>query len=104
MGVLESSQLFLPMDGVMQKTWDDAVARWLIERGDKASLKSDRCIIGWLDRYLSGLPIENITRSVVDSLTHEKLLLVWQTLLSIGCLRCCALYLYEHLSIGSGCR
>jgi len=73
MGVSESSQLVFPVDGVMQKTWDDAVARWLIEKADKASLKSDQCIIRWLDRYLSGLSISDITRPVVDSLAHKKI-------------------------------
>jgi len=73
MGVSESSQLVFPLDGVMQKTWDDAVARWLIEKADKASLKSDQCIIRWLDPYLSGLPIGDITRPVVDSLAHKKI-------------------------------
>jgi len=55
------------------KTWDDAVARWFIEKADKASLRSDQCIIRWLDRYLSGLPLTDITRSVVDSLAHRKI-------------------------------
>ena len=73
MGVLESSQLVFPVDGAMQKTWDDAVARWLIEKADKASLKSDQCIIRWLEPYLSGLRIAEITRSVIDSLTHRKI-------------------------------
>lgn len=73
MGVSESSQLVFSVDGAMQKTWDDAVARWLIEKADKASLKSDQCIIRWLDRYLSGLPIADITRPVVDSLAHKKI-------------------------------
>lgn len=73
MGVSESSQFLFPVDGAMQKTWDDAVARWLIEKADKASLKSDRCIIGWLNLYLTGIPIADITRSVVDSLTHKKI-------------------------------
>lgn len=73
MGVSESSQLVFPMDGIMQKTWDDAVARWLIEKADKASLKSDQCIIRWLDRYLTGLPISDITRPLVDSLAHKKI-------------------------------
>ena len=57
----------------MQKTWDDAVARWLIEKADKASLTSDQCIIRWPDRYLSGLPIVDITRPVVDSLAHKQI-------------------------------
>jgi integrase len=73
MGVLELSPLAFSSENVMQKTWDDAVARWLIEKADKASLRSDLCIIRWLDRYLSGLPIAKITRPVVDSLAHEKI-------------------------------
>lgn len=72
MGVSDSSQLVLPVDGVMQKTWDDAVARWLIEKADKASLKSDQCIIRWLNLYLLGMPLQNINRAVVDHLLLQK--------------------------------
>lgn len=73
MGVSESSQLVFPVDGVMQKTWDDAVERWLIEKADKASLKSDQCIIRWLNISLSGMHIEAITRPVIDDLAHKKM-------------------------------
>ncbi len=73
MGVSESLQFVFPADCNMQKTWDDAVARWLIEKSDKASLKSDKCIIGWLNQRLSGYCLASITRPVVDSLTHEKI-------------------------------
>ena len=73
MGVSESLQFVFPADCTMQKTWDDAVARWLIEKSDKASLKSDKCIIGWLNQRLSGYCLASITRPVVDSLTHEKI-------------------------------
>ena len=73
MGVSESSQLVFPVDGVMQKTWDDAVQRWLIEKSDKASLHSDKCIMRWLDPHLSGMLLVDISRTIVDSLTHRKL-------------------------------
>lgn len=56
-----------------KKTWDDAVARWIMEKADKASLKSDQCIIRWLDQYLCGLLVSEITRPVIDSLAHRKI-------------------------------
>lgn len=73
MGIFESSKLICPVDKVMHRTWDDAVSRWLIEKADKASLKSDKCIIRWLNHYLTGLPIAEITRQVIDSLAHKKI-------------------------------
>lgn len=57
----------------MLYTWNDAVDRWLFEKADKASLRSDRSIIKWLNRYLSGVPLEEITRAVIDSLIHKKI-------------------------------
>lgn len=55
------------------KTWDDAEARWLLEKSDKASLHSDRCIFGWLRPYLGGLMITAVSRAVVDSVKMRKI-------------------------------
>ncbi len=55
------------------KTWDEAVERWLHEQSHKASLHSDKSIIRWLNKYLSGIPLLDIDRSVVDSIHHKKL-------------------------------
>jgi integrase len=55
------------------KTWDDAVSRWLVEKADKASLHSDICILRWLEPHLRGKLISEISRAVVDSLRTRKL-------------------------------
>ena len=65
-------QLVLVGDGNVSKTWNDAVERWLTEKAHKASLHSDKCIIRWLDKHLDGLPLEGITRPVVDSIALKK--------------------------------
>lgn len=72
MGISESSQFVFPVDGVMQKTWDDAVARWLLEKADKASLKSDECIFRWLEPYLCGLQLSKIGRVLIDEIVLFK--------------------------------
>lgn len=73
MGVNDAVQICLSGEALVLKTWDDAVQRWLVEKSDKASIHSDACIIRWLDRYLSGLPLVDITRAVVDSVIHKKI-------------------------------
>jgi integrase len=65
-------QFALSGNGTVQKTWDDAVERWCLEKVDKASLFSDQCIFRWLKPYLSGVPIIDIDRCVVDALTLRK--------------------------------
>ncbi|WP_343743270.1 tyrosine-type recombinase/integrase [Herbaspirillum huttiense] len=58
---------------VAGKTWDDAVEKWLVEKADKRSLKSDHSNIRWLSRYLSGIPLHDIDREVVVSLRTKKI-------------------------------
>ena len=43
------------------------------EKADKASLKSDLCILKWLARHLSGVLLVDINRAVVDTLIRQKL-------------------------------
>jgi integrase len=73
MGINDSMQLALSGTGIVAKTWDDAVERWLFEKADKASLHSDRCIFRWLETYLSGLPLCDVDRRVVDAITLKKI-------------------------------
>lgn len=54
-------------------TWDDATERWLREKAYKRSLSTDEGLIRWLDNYLSGVPLQDIDRAVVSSLTHKKI-------------------------------
>jgi integrase len=72
MGINDSVQLALSDSGIAPKTWDNAVERWLFEKADKASLHSDRCILRWLAPYLSGLPLSDIDRRVVDAIALKK--------------------------------
>lgn len=72
MGVDDSVQLVL-LGGSELKTWDDAVERWVFEKSSKASLHSDKCILRWLEPHLMGVPLRDINRSIVDSLTLKKL-------------------------------
>jgi len=55
------------------KTWDDAVRRWLLEKGDKKSIKSDESNIRWLNGYLSSVPLVDISREVISSLKTKKI-------------------------------
>jgi len=73
MGISDSMQLALSGSGALTKTWEDAVERWLFEKAGKASLNSDRCIFRWLEPYLSGLPLRDINRGVVDAITLRKI-------------------------------
>jgi integrase len=72
MGMNDAMQCaFSSGDGVT-RTWNDAIERWLFEKADKASLHSDKCIIRWLEPYLSGMPLVDINRGVVDAITLKK--------------------------------
>jgi integrase len=73
MGVSDSMQFAMSCNDIKVKTWDDAVERWTLEKADKASFHSDRCIFRWLEPFLSGLPIVDIDRAVVDALTLRKI-------------------------------
>lgn len=73
MGINHSMQLVSSHSSSVNKTWDDAVERWLFEKADKASLHSDKCIIRWLAPYLSGQALSSIDRVVVDAIKLRKI-------------------------------
>jgi len=58
---------------VQSKTWNDAVERWLREQSHKASIHSDKSIINWLNAHLSGVPLNDINRAIVDAIHQKKL-------------------------------
>src|SRR5471030_628063 len=71
---INTSTLLVRTDGrELIKTWDDAAERWILEKADKSSLHSDKCILRWLEPHLAGLPLQDVNRSVVDALTIEKM-------------------------------
>lgn len=55
------------------KTWDDAVRKWLVDKADKRSLASDQSNIRWLNKFLSGIPLTDIDKEVIDSLRTKKI-------------------------------
>lgn len=55
------------------KLWNDAVQRWILEKSDKASLHSDRCILRWLEPYLSGRMLSSINRKTIQNITSAKI-------------------------------
>ena len=62
----------LVLESLANKSWGDAVDRWMVEKSDKASLRSDECIFRWLNTLLSGYGINDINRLVIDALTKKK--------------------------------
>ncbi len=62
----------LVLESLANKSWGDAVDRWMVEKSDKASLRSDECIFRWLNPLLSGYGINDINRLVIDALTKKK--------------------------------
>jgi len=56
-----------------QRTWNDAVVRWLKENGHKATAGEDVSKLRWLDRHLRGKDLAAIDRNVIDHVTRERL-------------------------------
>lgn len=54
-------------------SWQEAVIRWLTEQSHKKSLKDDKVHFRWLDRHLSGMMLDNIDKSVIDTIKKSKL-------------------------------
>jgi integrase len=56
-----------------QRTWNEAVVRWLKEQAHKATIETDKMHFRWLDRHLGGKPLQAITRRSVDRITDARL-------------------------------
>lgn len=54
------------------RSWQEAVVRWLREKAYKASIKEDKGMLCWLHRYLGHLNLSQITRDVIDTIAEEK--------------------------------
>jgi len=55
------------------KTWMEAVTRWLKEAEHKRSLESDRYHLRWLDKHLKNYSLNQITRDLIDKVADKKL-------------------------------
>ncbi len=56
-----------------QRTWNEAVVRWLKEKSHKATIKGDVNLLRWLDPFLGGKDLATISRATLDQITDEKL-------------------------------
>jgi len=56
-----------------ERSWNDAVVRWLKEQSHKASIETDKIHLRWLDAHLGGRPLVSINRALVDRITEIKL-------------------------------
>ena len=56
-----------------QRSWNDAVIRWLKESTHKATIESDKSHLRWLDRHLRGRDLEGISRRLTDQLIEARL-------------------------------
>ncbi|AUH72857.1 MULTISPECIES: tyrosine-type recombinase/integrase [Legionella] len=53
-------------------SWQDAVVRWLKENEHKRSLKDDIMHLRWLDPYLRGFQLHEITRDILEEVAIKK--------------------------------
>lgn len=53
-------------------TWDDAALKWLQETKHKTTRNEDRSKLRWLQTYLRGRDLKDITRTIIQGIAHEK--------------------------------
>ena len=54
------------------RSWQEAAVRWLKETSHKRSHRKDVDQLRWLDRYLGGLMLSQVTRDLIDSIGERK--------------------------------
>lgn len=57
----------------IRRTWNEAVVKWLKESSHKATLGTDKAHLRWLDRFLDGKYLDEISRSFIDRITDARL-------------------------------
>ena len=55
------------------RTWQEAVVRWLQESREKATLEDDKVHLRWLDGHLRECLLHEIGRDTIDQLIEERL-------------------------------
>ena len=56
-----------------EKSWQEAVVRWLQETSHKASHEDDKFHLRWVDPYLRGTMLNDVNRDVLDQITAKRL-------------------------------
>lgn len=54
-------------------SWQEAVIRYLAETRSKASTDTDKIHLRWLDRYLSGLMLDEINRDEIEKVMAKRI-------------------------------
>src|SRR3989338_8087024 len=60
------------LDQKPERTWHEAVTRWMDESSHKRSIGDDKLHLKWLDPYLAHLPLKHITRDLIDDLAKKR--------------------------------
>ena len=56
-----------------RRSWKEAIVRWLAETSEKVTHHQDIGKLRWLDRFLGGLMLDEITLDVIDRIKSERL-------------------------------
>ena len=56
----------------VERTWKEAVVRWVSEKSDKASIRDDLAKLKWLDQHLGDKLLRDITRTLVLEISEAK--------------------------------
>lgn len=54
------------------RTWNEAAVQWLRETAHKATHQQDRAVLRWLDPYLGGKALKDITRELITEIAEAK--------------------------------
>lgn len=60
------------VDSIPNKSWMDAVIRWLEESAHKRNLDTDKIHLSWLDPYLRKRLLADIDRNLIESIAKKK--------------------------------
>ncbi|MDI1351594.1 MAG: tyrosine-type recombinase/integrase [bacterium] len=60
------------LKSIPNKSWIDAVIRWLEESAHKRSIETDRIHLTWLDPYLRKLMLADLNRDLIEFIAKKK--------------------------------
>ncbi|HAU1150796.1 site-specific integrase [Legionella pneumophila serogroup 1] len=60
------------VNSIPNKSWMDAVIRWLEESAHKRSLETDKIHLSWLDPYLKKYLLADIDSNLIESIAKKK--------------------------------
>src|SRR5215510_12487385 len=63
----------LNLPAKVRHTWQEAAVRWIKEAAHKATIEMDKAHLRWLDAYLGGKFLDEITRDLVDQIQAARL-------------------------------